>query len=420
MLKNWLNIWAFLITAIIGIIALMESFPALSIYIVVITFILFLFYTVNLVLSVKKNGHSFLNTKYYVNSTIFLLLSTVFLVYFIHTKDNNKILIGPPLYTEPAINENQIKENETTPEGKFRLGYAYYTGLNNMIEPNYAEAFKWFESAAKDNYELARYYLGEMYYFGKGIDKRPVTAFPLFKQAAENGVEEAQLMLFQMYFMESIEKDGKNLLEIDFEKAKSIGIPLAEKGNVAAQEKLGLLYFIEQNTDSCKYWYKQAAIQGNIEAMRHLSFGSGYSFEEDINDPELARYGEKSRTAVKWARELVKHDPVEGYYNLGFQHLSTSFGGRGFPEGIKYLEQAAELDNPNAQYFLAEFYGFNPDFPEVIDLEKAIKWCYKAAQFNHKNAIELLPQLVYRRDNPDSPKEIVFKDGKYHIGRSAY
>src|SRR5690554_4986669 len=56
-------------------------------------------------------------------------------------------------------------------DGKAQLDLAllYYDGEN--LPQDYKKAKAWFEKASKQNIMLAQYLLGEMYYYGQGVEQ---------------------------------------------------------------------------------------------------------------------------------------------------------------------------------------------------------------------------------------------------------
>ena len=70
----------------------------------------------------------------------------------------------------------------------------------------------YYEKAADNGDANAQYYIGKLYYKGKGIEKDYKKAFEYLKKAAEQGHVDAQYYLGKCYY------DGKGV-EKDYEKA---------------------------------------------------------------------------------------------------------------------------------------------------------------------------------------------------------
>ena len=80
-----------------------------------------------------------------------------------------------------------------TPEELFRQGDAMHNA------GNYAEAFKWFQSAADQGYHEAQLRLGFAYENGLGVEKNPAEAVHWFREAAQQGYAPAQSRMAYCY-----------------------------------------------------------------------------------------------------------------------------------------------------------------------------------------------------------------------------
>lgn len=70
------------------------------------------------------------------------------------------------------------------------LGDRYYYG--NDVEQDYAKAAKWYQKAAEQGIELARYNLAGCYEGGRGVEKDSTKALQWYKKAAASGLWEAK------------------------------------------------------------------------------------------------------------------------------------------------------------------------------------------------------------------------------------
>ena len=93
----------------------------------------------------------------------------------------------------------------------------------------------YYEKAADKGNVNAQYYIGKLYYKGKGIEKDYKKAFEYLKKAAEQGHVDAQYYLGKCYY------DGKGV-EKDYEKAFEYLKKAADKGHIDAQYNLGFCY----------------------------------------------------------------------------------------------------------------------------------------------------------------------------------
>ncbi len=68
----------------------------------------------------------------------------------------------------------------------------YYVGRYYLESGKYNEAFKLIKQSAENDYPMAKYDLGVMYYQGKGVTKNTQTAIKWWKEAASDGIFEAK------------------------------------------------------------------------------------------------------------------------------------------------------------------------------------------------------------------------------------
>lgn len=107
-------------------------------------------------------------------------------------------------------------------EAQSELGQLYLSGKSETSN-RYQEALTWFKKAADKGDQLSQYYLGLMYYQGKGVKKDYNQAFDWFTKAAAAGNEQAQYYLGFMYYQgEGIKKDYDKALDW-FTKAAATG-----------------------------------------------------------------------------------------------------------------------------------------------------------------------------------------------------
>ena len=74
-------------------------------------------------------------------------------------------------------------------KAQLKLGLCYYNG--HGVEPNPAEAVRWFRLAAKQKNAEAEFYMGRAYNTGAGVKKDDEVAYAWFERAAQKGHEQA-------------------------------------------------------------------------------------------------------------------------------------------------------------------------------------------------------------------------------------
>jgi TPR repeat protein len=118
----------------------------------------------------------------------------------------------------------------------------------------------------------------------------------------------------------------------DYEKAISLWRPLADAGDAAAQQHIGVMYAegkgVPQNDAEAAKWFFRAAEQGDALAQYDL----GASFVEGLGvkkDPELA---------AKWFRRAAMQGMAIAQLNLGLLYASGSGVPKDPVEAMKWID----------------------------------------------------------------------------------
>lgn len=255
-------------------------------------------------------------------------------------------------------------------------------------QKSYADAFKWYEAAAKQGNPDGINGVGCCYKGGFSVEKNEEYAVQLFAKAADKGSERAQYNLAMAYY------SGKGI-ELDWEKAFSLFKKLAEEGESHSQYMVGkylmsnhggtISWHIvsKRNTKEAFKWFEKSAIQGNSSAQQQLGM-----FYESGTDPCI-RNIEK---AVDWYQKSADQENIEAIFALG--RLYTNGIDEKNPDMAKafqYFLKAAEYGHPEAQYRVgvALYYGKGIE----IDKESAMSWLEKSASQRNESARNLLIQL---------------------------
>lgn len=164
--------------------------------------------------------------------------------------------------------------------------------LQKLAEQGIAEAQNW---------------LGEIYYYGYGVDKDYEQAVAWYRKAAEQGEASAQNNLGVMY------KKG-NGVDKDDEQAVKWFRKAAEQGEALAQNNLGLMYKngygVAQDYGQAVEWFRKAAEQGNTSGQGNLGvmYKNGYGVAQD------------DEQAVEWFRKAAEQGDARGQFSLGVMY----------------------------------------------------------------------------------------------------
>lgn len=154
------------------------------------------------------------------------------------------------------------------------------------------------------------------------------------------------------------------------DKAKYWFEQAAEKENLKALDALGVFYFsgcnAGQDYKKAEEYYILANQKGSLQAKANLGElyrEGGYGIEQDYDK------------ALKWYQLAIKDNPYRAYNGLASLYIDQE----DYDEAYKYLVEAADLDNPEAQYNLGVMY----DRGVVVEQNKEqAKYWYKKAADN--------------------------------------
>jgi TPR repeat protein len=197
-------------------------------------------------------------------------------------------------------------------------------------------------------------------------------------------------------------------------------LPLAERGDLDAQYRVGRLYYYGRGTKQdyveAGEWYLRAAERGHARSQSNLAimYEEGRGFPAD------------DALAAKWYAEAAEQGRAVSENNLGRMYEE----GRGVTQSDRRAAElytaAAKDGYPEAQYRLARMYESGRGVPQ--DSKKAQKWFSKAAD-NGYNAppkasriVETAPTAPTVEDPPvvaENPTPTV-ASGDFEGGLAAY
>jgi TPR repeat protein len=130
-------------------------------------------------------------------------------------------------------------------------------------------------------------------------------------------------------FAGQVEDARAALKSLDFKKALKLYQPLAEKGDIEAQNKIGMIYQsglgIKQDLAESLKWYRMAADQGDINGLFMVGWAYDGGFGVAQDRAEAAKWYLKAANAGDWASQQalmqaylsgggVQKDYAEAYY----------------------------------------------------------------------------------------------------------
>lgn len=177
-------------------------------------------------------------------------------------KPISSLFDGGEEYSAEVGSEDLLKESiQQAQDGKIEdqmnLGYMYLYGVNG-VQQNFAESFKYYEMAAKQDNPIALNNLGSLYFNGIGTKKDIRTALQLFQRASDLGNDSAAVNLAFIYLSGGTKDDLRN------QKAFDLFVKAKEKGNKIAAFMLGYAYYkgfaVSPDYDKAFQLIKEAAL----------------------------------------------------------------------------------------------------------------------------------------------------------------
>ena len=134
----------------------------------------------------------------------------------------------------------------------------------------------------------------------------------------------------------------------DYEVALRELLPLAEKGNAEAQNRLGVMYSngwgVQQDNSEALKWYRKAAEQGHAVAQTNL--GDSYYLGKFVP--------QDYKKALKWYRKAAEQGDSWAQYRLGDIYERGQGVPRNDKEALKWYRKAAKHGYPGAAQSVAE------------------------------------------------------------------
>jgi TPR repeat protein len=172
------------------------------------------------------------------------------------------------------------------PLGQDTMGELYRLGEGGVPQ-DYQQAQELFAKAAAQDCALAENDLGDLYLYGKGVERNAKEAFKWYKQAADRNDAMGQNNVGYMYGRGfGVNKDSSAAQDWYFKSAK--------QGNPFAQDALGYIYQtglgLDEDPALAFKCYKSAAEQGYPTAQFHLAELYSKGVGVDQNSTEAAKF----------------------------------------------------------------------------------------------------------------------------------
>lgn len=280
-----------------------------------------------------------------------------------------------------TIEAGALKNN---PQDLFLLGYYYYSEAeDNSQQDVFHKAKDYFLQAEKGGSKEASYLLGELYYYGEGVEQDYQTALQYYKKAADRKQKDALFSLGSLY-MTGLGGDTNPQKAVEyFEQAALLG-DNSSRNTLGYIYESGAIDEINIDLDAAKKWYQQACdnedSQG-CDSLNRLKINS-LSFNELLTEI-TEQHAEKKSTNKALPLLAVFLEDEDNLALLLNEYL---------PEII----QEAQLDNPDAIFLLGRYYDIQADVNYDAYAYAQAKILYeKAIELGSSDAIYSLAELYY-------------------------
>ena len=182
---------------------------------------------------------------------------------------------------------------------QYWLGELYFGGKG--VRQNYSEGIRWFRKSAAQGDALGQVALGSVYENGNGVPQDSYEAVRWYRKAAEQGDAIGQAGLGGMYLL------GSGGLPCDYAEALRLVRKSVGQGNSSGQKVLGVMY------------------------------ANGWGVDKDLSE------------AVRWYRKSAEQNDAGGQYLLGLMY-ENGFGiGKSRSQAVYWYRKAAELGDNDAK-----------------------------------------------------------------------
>jgi len=239
-------------------------------------------------------------------------------------------------------------------------------GVDVYMRGDYATALAKFKGLAAQGHANAQYFLGRMYYEGKGVAQDYKQALDWYAKAAEQGDASAQSNLGIMY------DNGQGVVQ-DYVQAVYWYAKAAAQGYAYAQFSLGVMYYegkgVAQDYKQALDWYAKAAEQGWL-ASPHIYLGRMYYEGKGV--------AQDYKQAAHWYGKAAEQGLASAQYFLGRMYYEGKGVAQDYKQALDWYAKAAEQGDAYAQYFLGRMYANGQGVAK--DYKQALDWYAKAAE----------------------------------------
>ena len=230
----------------------------------------------------------------------------------------------------------------------------------------------------------AMYYLGEMYFWGRGIQSDQSVAIQWCLKAAESGnIKAMETICF--------------IVECDLAPKKDISTALtwvikaAESDYIIAISTLGSIYEYGQGVavdmSTALNWYLKGAEKGNASCMERAA-------RIYAGSKEGHEYLKDSKKAEEWFRKAEQSARTEDELGFDYSAYYTFLDNEGREkDAFDVMKRGANKGDKQSMEDLGNVYYYGEKYGVSKNMEEAAKWFLKAAHVGDSYALRMWSEI---------------------------
>ena len=272
-------------------------------------------------------------------------------------------------------------QNEESLDAYYYLGYMYINGLGTEIDEE--ESHFWFREGAIKGESWSQHAYGRQLIDGTGGIQDNIEGINWIKKSAYAGYIDAQYDLAVSYDL------GLNGVIENKKDARYWYYQAAMQGDDEAQFYLGIMFMegeggIQDNIEGIN-WIEKSANAGNLDAMYQLGYIYKYGeYEISVSEEE----------SIYWLKIASELGDIESQFQLGTLYYFKSEDN----EALTYLIDSADQGHETAAYFVASILLSDFDFANAIDFNLGIEYLAKSAEGGDTDSQYILAREYYYGD----------------------
>ena len=270
---------------------------------------------------------------------------------------------------------------------------AAYTNFEKALELGKTEAnfylgvlYDWYNYPGKD-YEKAREYykaagdnpyawlsLGNLYYYGQGVEEDTAKAQELFEAVIAEGCAEGYLGRGEIAMTDEDYDTALECFNRVLEGEEQIYIAVATY-YIAYMYQTG--QGAEQDYKKTMEWFEKAADLGYGNAMNGIAYMyySGQGVEQDY------------AKAMEWFEEAADLGDSYAMYYIAYMYQTGQGAEQDLVKALEWYEKSADLGNTDAMGSLGTYYLATQEYA------KALGWFKKAADLGNADAMDVIASM---------------------------